>query len=162
MKRIAVIMFILGMCAYTNSQINPRTIGLRLGGGSINSLEFSYQHKLKEANRLEADLALGFGYWSGNYYSSISFGGIYHWVWNITEGLNWYVGPGAMVGLTSSSTNSSVNLGIGGQIGIEYDFNDYKLPLLISLDTRPMWDFIGRYGDFGWGAALGIRYIWNK
>jgi hypothetical protein len=86
---------------------------------------------------------------------------IYHWNWNITDGLNWYAGPGAAVGLYNYDNNqvisSGANLGVGGQIGIEYDFNHHGTPLLLSLDARPMFDLIGYY-DIGWGTSLSLRY----
>jgi hypothetical protein len=51
-----------------------------------------------------------------------------------------------------------VNVGVGGQIGIEYKFRD--LPIQVSLDARPMWDFLGDVNGLGWGGALGLRYTW--
>ena len=94
-KKIIVAFSILCMSLLAHSQVNPNALGLRLGGGDVNGAEFSYQKGLGSENRLEIDL--GFG---GNQdFNRMNLGGIYHWVWNITSGLNWYVGPGAMAGL---------------------------------------------------------------
>jgi len=49
---------------------------------------------------------------------------------------------------------------MGGQIGLEYDFSSLGAPILLSLDTRPMWDFLGENAGFGWGMALAIRFVW--
>lgn len=139
-----------------NAQVNPRAIGIRLGGnGDINGVEISYQHGMGNTNRLELDL--GFG--SSSHYSRMYVAGIYHWDWNITDALNWYAGPGATVGFrTYKDKDNYVNVGIGGQIGLEYDFSG-KAPILLSLDARPMWNLLGHSSGFGWGSALGVRYI---
>ncbi len=79
-----------------------------------------------------------------------------HWDWNI-ERFNWYVGRVQQLHITFNE-NTYVNVGLGGQIGIEYKFRD--LPLLVSLDSRPIWDFLGDVNGLGWGAALGIRFTW--
>jgi hypothetical protein len=82
-------------------------------------------------------------------------------IFNIVGGLNWYIGPGASVGFYSYDNDPGyLNLALGGQIGIEYDFNVHGAPILLSLDARPMWDFIGDHAGLGWGAALGLRYTW--
>lgn len=131
---------------------------MRLGGdGDVNGAEISYQHGIGSSNRIELDL--GFG--GNKNHNRMFLAGIYHWNWNITKGLNWYAGPGAAVGIHSyDNSNGYINIGLGGQIGIEYDFNTTNTPILLSIDSRPMWDFIGDYSGFGWGTALGVRYTW--
>ena len=159
MKRLFVVVFVLlSMSLNSRAQIHPHAIGLRFGSnGNVSGAEISYQQGLSRVNRIEIDL--GFG---GNKdYSHLVFTGIYHWAWNITEGLNWYVGPGAGIGFYSyDDYEDYINFAIGGQIGLEYDFNSLGAPILLSLDTRPMWDFLGENAGFGWGMALGVRYIW--
>jgi opacity protein-like surface antigen len=159
MKRIVIFTLVIFCMSYTiNAQVNPHAIGLRIGGnGDINGVELSYQKGFNDVNRLELDL--GFG---GNaHHTRFSLVGIYHWDWNITDGLNWYIGPGAGVGFyTYDNSDDYFNIGLGGQIGLEYDFNTLNAPILVSLDVRPMWDFIGDHSGFGWGVALGVRYTW--
>ncbi|MDX9932620.1 MAG: hypothetical protein RB294_08550, partial [Bacteroidales bacterium] len=76
-----------------------------------------------------------------------------------TGGLNWYIGPGAGLGLYHwDNDDDYINIALGGQLGLEYDFNKNGAPILLSIDIRPMWDFLGDYAGFGWGAALGVRY----
>ena len=152
-----VIISLIAFIGFTASaQVNPQAIGLRFGGdGNINGAEISYQHGLGEANRLELDL--GFG--TSKHHSRLFLAGIYQWNWNIEGGLNWYAGPGASVGFYSyDNADDHLNIGLGGQVGIEYDFNTKDVPLLLSLDARPMFDFLGDDNGFGWGAALGLRY----
>ncbi len=137
--------FTFGVLAF--SQVKPHAIGLRFGGnGEINGAEISYQHSMGDANRLELDL--GFG--GNSKHSRMFLAGIYHWNWNITSGFNWYVGPGASVGFYKYDSNDGyLNVALGGQIGLEYDFNTLGAPLLLSLDARPMWDFLGDNAGLG-------------
>jgi hypothetical protein len=163
-----IIFISLFLFSNIQSQVNPNAIGAR-GGGFLGSYggEISYQKGFGEANRLELDLGwrsrrYNNGNGNGNnwYYNQFSVTGIYHWVFNITDGLNWYIGPGAQVGFYDDyyNTNSGASIALGGQIGLEYDFNMHDVPLLLSLDARPMFDFIGYYGGFGGGGAFSLRY----
>ncbi len=136
-----------------NAQVEPHAIGVRLGGGNYGGgFEASYQHGFGDANRLELDLGLN-SHRSTSYFSLAA---AYHWVWELGDGFNWYAGPGAQfIGVKNNAA-----LGVGGQIGVEYNFNvNLDTPLLISIDTRPMLNFASGNSDFGWGAALGIRYL---
>ena len=150
----------------SHGQVNPNAIGVRLGGGIYGGGgEISYQKGIGEMNRLEFDLGWRFGKYDdngiGNDYSHIVLSVIYHWDWNITDGLNWFVGPGGQVGMwnyKSDFYDDGITIGVGGQIGIEYDFNQHGAPILLSLDTRPMWGLFGPGYRFGYGGALGIRY----
>ena len=156
-KLIVLLTVIFGIGLFAQAQVNPHAIGLRLGGdGDINGAEISYQHGFGDANRLEFDLG-----WGGNdHHSRLFIIGMYHWDWNITGGLNWYIGPGAGIGFYHWDYDDDyINIGVGGQLGLEYDFNANGAPILLSVDIRPMWDFLGdAHAGFGWGAALGIRY----
>lgn len=160
MKKLILLAVILGATSFgAISQVNPHAIGIRGGADTYGSgAEISYQHGLGTANRLELDLG-----WSGHRnYSSMYIAGIYHWVFNISGGFNWFVGPGAVLGLHSDryfNNNDGITLGVGGQIGIEYDFNTHGVPLMFGLDTRPMWRFVGYgNGSAGYGGAFSIRF----
>lgn len=156
-KRIVLLTFIAAMSFYAHSQVNPHALGVRLGGdGDVNGGEISYQHGMGDANRLELDLGWG----GNNHHNRMYLVGMYHWDWNLTGGLNWYVGPGAGVGFYHwDNEEDYINISVGGQIGLEYDFNKIGAPILLSIDIRPMWDFLGDdHSGFGWGTALGIRY----
>lgn len=138
-----------------HAQVNPYAIGVRLGLGNYGNIgEISYQHGFGDANRLELDLG-----WRGNNsagYTALT--GIYHWVFDISGGFNWYVGPGAQLGFLKASGNESqLGVGLGGQIGLEYDFNEeMATPILLTLDARPMWGFFS--SGLGYGASIGVRY----
>lgn len=150
---------IAGLATATQAQVRPHALGLRIGSGSSEGIELSYQHGLNSKNRLEFDA----GAYRSNTYNRLGLVGIYQWDWNLTGGLNWYIGPAIGVSLDKyENKDGFIAVGVGGQIGLEYDLNKMKLPLLISLDARPMYDFIGDIkGDY-WGIALGVRYTWGK
>lgn len=163
MKKILLLaIFVIGILSSTTAQVNPHAIGLRGGAGNHGSGgEISYQHGLGEANRVEIGLGWRGNNGNGNNYSWTAITVVYHWDWNITDGFNWYVGPGAQIGVYSdkyNSNNNGASLGLGGQIGIEYDFNNLGAPLLLGFDTRPMLVFIGGNNAFGYGAAFSLRY----
>jgi len=159
MKKFLVLtLVILFTSFYIKAQVNPHALGLRFGGnGDINGAELSYQKGFNDVNRLELDL----GFAGNSNHSRFFLVGVYHWDWNLTGGLNWFIGPGAGLGYYSyDDSDDYFNIALGGQIGLEYDFNHLDAPILVSLDVRPMWDFIGDNSGFGWGVALVIRYTW--
>ena len=161
-KRIVAILIGISVSVSASAQVNPHAIGLRGGYGNYGGGgEVTYQHGFGSSNRLELDLG-----WRGNNgingFRHTALSGIYHWVWNLDGGLNWYIGPGAQLGFYDSKFNNSnddgMTLDIGGQIGLEFDFNELGAPILLSLDSRPMWGFIGGTSGFGYGAAFSLRY----
>ncbi|MDY0160972.1 MAG: hypothetical protein RBR64_06500 [Bacteroidales bacterium] len=157
MKKLLLIgAFLIGAFFVANAQVNSNAVGIRLGGGTILGAEFSYQKGVSEKNRLEIDLG-----WNGNpdyHVLSAAFG--FHWDFNIIEGFNWFVGPAVMVGMWTDIINdASFGIGVGAQGGVEYDFGHLNVPVLVSIDVRPLWNFQNIYGGLGFGSALGVRYI---
>lgn len=152
MKKLVLLIIIFTATISAHAQFESRAIGVRFGGGNYGGgFEANYQHGLSDVNRLEFGLALNS--WNGSSY--VSFAGVYQWVWELGEGFNWYAGPGAQFLAVSNASA----IGVGGQIGVEYNFNiNLDTPLNISLDMRPMLNFASGNNDFGWAGALGIRY----
>ncbi|UKN02831.1 hypothetical protein K6119_04785 [Paracrocinitomix mangrovi] len=150
----------LGLLSFQSfGQVNPHAIGIRFASAYYsNGAEISYQHGFGDKNRLELDL----GGRRHKNWAHIGLAAVFHWDWNITEGLNWYVGPGARIGQYRSKFYDSygLTLAIGGQIGLEYDFNQHNAPILISLDWRPMWGFYtySDYDPFGYEGGFSVRY----
>lgn len=145
MKKIfAIALSVLAFAAVASAQ--PRAIGARLGGDA----ELSYQHSLGQ-NFVEGDLGMDVA----GPYAGFHVTGIYDFAFPIADGFNWYVGPGAQVSMWTAEDHSGLGVGIGGQLGIEYQFNG--IPFNISLDWRPMWDFLGAGATWS-SAAIGFRY----
>ena len=164
MKKLFLSAFmLLGLAFSTQAQdISKNALGLRLGDNDGFGGEISYQRGLSDNNRLELDL----GWRDGNGYSAFKLAGLYHWVWNIEGGFNWYAGVGGGTGSWKAKDfyvngekfkgDSNTVLFAAGDIGIEYNFD---IPLQLSLDFRPEIYFSdGVNDDFGPDIALGIRY----
>jgi opacity protein-like surface antigen len=143
MKKIAIIMVaVFAVAAFAKAQDNA--LGIRLTGGA----EVSYQRMLSQTNRLEFNLGWG--------WNTSALSGFYQWVNPITNGLKWYIGPGASLGFYSHNGESGSSIGVGGTIGLEYNFD---FPLQLSLDWRPIINFGTYDSQFGSNnVGLGIRY----
>lgn len=145
---IALMTCILGTLS---AQDMGKTIGIRFGYGG----EISYQQPIGDANRLEVDLGLN-NYGFGIY-------GIYQWVWDfstLADGFNWYAGVGGSIGSfyfgnSLINRNNDFNVGLVGQVGIEYNFD---IPLQLSLDYRPVFYFLNGFDPTYNGICLAARY----
>lgn len=155
MKKLLFFVALISLSALAGAQVSSNALGARLyGGDTFSAAELSYQKGLNERNRFELDASFAFR----NDFNRFALVGIYQWHWNIAGGFNWYAGPGASLAYDNFESSTYVNVGLGGQIGIEYKFRDF--PMHVSLDTRPIWDFLGEVHGLGWGAALGLRFTW--
>ncbi|MCL2182887.1 MAG: hypothetical protein FWB85_05385 [Chitinispirillia bacterium] len=126
--------------------ISPNALGVVLG----TSTEINYQ-KAMGAARLE----IGVG-WDINA-SSLNGGVRYHVLHrNISDGLHWYLGPGAGL-YVHDGDNDNVHLYAGLPIGIEYNFNKQGVPLLLSLDLSPGIQVFPKITE-AWSIGLGIRW----
>ena len=78
-----------------------------------------------------------------------------------TPGLGWYYGAGANIGFwddpNDTGTDTELNLGAGGILGMEYTFED--LPINIAIDWKPYFILITNprfeFDEF----ALSVRYV---
>lgn len=132
------------LCVAGLSFGQKNTLGLRFTGGT----EVSYQHELTDFNRLEFDLG-----WTWN---TSALSGFYQWDYHLTNGLKWYIGPGASLGLYSKDNHSGTDLGVGGIVGLEYNFD---IPIQVSLDWRPIINFGTYDSQFGsTNVGISIRY----
>lgn len=159
MKKIIIIAALaLGFAVAAFAQ--PRAIGGRLGNG----LEASYQHTVRGADFVEANLGLfGFG--------AIDATATYNFMiaqpdWTSRGEWGFYAGPGASLGY-GFVQNSSFHIAAVGQVGLEYTF---WFPLQLSVDLRPQFGIkagknigengVGFYheGLFGFVPTIGVRY----
>ncbi len=141
MKKIILTIIAAAAVAFSASA-QSRAVGIR--AAATPGAEISYQYDLGGANFVEADL----GFFKHGFYLT----GVYDYLIASEDRFNFYAGPGATVGLYDD--NSGFNMGIAGQLGVEYNFD---LPITFSLDWRPVWNFM--YGGFGWeGVGFAVRY----
>ena len=146
MKKVYLILIFLITTVFSinGQEISDNAIGLRFGGGDGLGAEISYQKLLGSNNRLEVDLGLG------NDFTDFKATGLYQWVWNLENKINWYAGAGG--GLINTS---EVGIYAAGVVGIEYNFD---APVIISLDYRPEVGITGDLNGLGTDISLAVRY----
>jgi hypothetical protein len=150
MKQVVILIVLVIASFSAEAQVEAHTFGTRLGGGNYGSeMGLSYQHRLSRKGRVE----LGVDLHSTNGNSYAGFATTYQFVFDINGGFNGYLGAGAQYLLVPNSSA----VGLGGVIGAEYNFNENRLPLLVSLDLRPMYMFFDE-AELVWGAGVSIRY----
>ncbi len=158
MKRFLIVLCSLFFSHLAYSQNYPNAIGLRLGGtGNSNNAEISYQKAISDITRWEVDLGISRHDGFNNTYVAA----IHQWNWSVYENeVFWFAGVGGATGVKSYESGSNqFTVSAGAQLGIEYDLDKQGIPLLVSLDTRPMIDLIGN-SELNIGLALGVRYVW--
>ncbi len=84
--------------------------------------------------------------------------GLFEYHYDLSPGgaLKWYIGPGAHVGFYKADFyNGGTSFGIDGVLGLDYKFPG--IPINVSLDWQPSYEF-GNYAGFSgnWGG-LGLR-----
>ena len=85
--------------------------------------------------------------------------GLYEYHSNLTDGgnLKWYIGPGAHVGLYNKNFFSGgTSVGIDGVLGLDYKFSN--LPINISIDWQPSYEFGNYDGFISNSGGIGVRF----
>ena len=142
MKKVFILIAaILGFAVVASAQ--PKAIGIRAGYGG----ELSYQHGLG-GNFAEFDLG-----WFANGFDVV---GIYDFIIAGTGEVNLYAGPGALLGFYNTPDHTGMNVGVAGQLGVEWNFP--AVPLSLSLDWRPVFLFLNNGGFRYESVGLGLRY----
>lgn len=155
MKKLTLILaFVLSLSVVANAQDYKTGIGLR--GGFYNGL--TVKHFIGDKAALEGLLATRWG--------GLEITGLYeiHKPLSDVERLKWFFGFGGHVGFydgdnTTWGTAGTTYSVVGADLilGLEYSFSE--IPLNLSLDWKPLFNFIGYNKFFGDGGALSIRYI---
>lgn len=153
MKKI-IVAAALALCFTFAASAQPKALGVRFGYG----VDLSYQHNLGDANFIEADLGLG-------EFAFFNLAGTYNFMiaqpdWTAQGEWGFYAGPGVALG----AGKGIFNVGIAGQVGLEYTFD---FPLQLSIDIRPQIGLVSAtaydvtvrdFGIWGWYPHLGVRY----
>jgi hypothetical protein len=139
------------------AQSDYRTaIGLRLNGGA----GLTVRHFLKNDCSLEGIL---YTRWGG-----VNITGLYQISYPVFNepGFNFYFGGGGHIGFWDRSATPWWNddryndtrmvIGIDGQLGIEYTFQN--IPLNLSLDWKPAINLVGITNFWGSDVGLSVRY----
>ena len=176
MKKIIVfIFFVIFLCLNIYADAHPLALGagFHAGAGST-GFECAVSHSWDGVNRGEGT----FGYsWNGDLkWSMLDVNLIYQWYWNINDGFNCYVGPlvglgvfwqkefvdvGTFVSIIEEQTKSGTYLGVGGQLGLEYDFDFIDKPFIISADVRPVMNLLksSKMDSFFFVINFGVKWI---
>lgn len=163
--RQSFFMFVLAflLASVAQAQIAEHALGLRYGAVFGLGTEVSYQHGLTSKNRVELDFGFSsrYEYINGlkQDYNSWALNGLYQWVWQINDQLNWFAGAGTKIGFWSSSQkydsryNNGIFLSALGDAGMEYAFPG---GIQLALNARPE---IGIYNQgIGVNVGFALRY----
>ena len=157
MKKLFITCLILfALVSVSLAQDYKTGIGFR--GGFANGL--TIKHFTSEKSAFEFLLA---SRWRG-----FEITGLYevHYRAFDTERLKWYLGFGGHVGFWDGDYTykywgdqgkTYTVVGIDGILGLEYSFSE--VPINLSLDWKPAFNFVGYSGFWADGGALSIRYI---
>jgi hypothetical protein len=151
MRQFLVLLIILCYTTILHAQSNyKRAAGVKV----FTSVSATYKQFLTEKNNVEAELTA----WRDGYRVS----GLYEfnfYSFKSVEGLSWFVGPGAHVGVSkddaSKDGNSLFNFGFDGIIGFDYKFN--KIPINVSIDWQPSVNLVG-VSEFPSLGGIAVRY----
>jgi hypothetical protein len=157
MKYIVTILSFITYSSLSTAQSNLGTnyttaVGVKVYPGAISVKHFKQKNKALE----------GLGYISSD---GFRLTGLYEMYYPLgsTEGLQWFIGAGAHIGvwsekwkLNNPTRESGGVMGVDGIIGIDYKVKG--APLNLSFDWQPSFNLIGyNYFESGWGG-LAIRY----
>jgi hypothetical protein len=166
-KALLLLVLTLTMSTQLNAQdavVHKYALGGRLAGGTYYGPELSFQLGVSNRNRFEFDL--GARIHPQLDWTRIAFTTCFHWDFNILNGWNWFIGPGAQVGVYMEPEYAYFPVGVGGQVGMEFDFNvPFDVPLIVAIDTRPMFDLfypIGYPFYYDGHVAASLRYTFKN
>mgnify|MGYP003290201069 CR=1 FL=1 len=147
MKKLLTLVLALTMgVSALFAQEYKQAVGLRIG------YDFSLTYKTFVSQENFVDVGLNLAPFGGSF--GITAYALYDWNFDIpqVDGLSWYVGPGASVGLHSHSFYVSVN----GQIGLEYKFNNAPVAIFVDYAPGIYLGVVGAEGDTGSKLSLGF------
>lgn len=141
LKFIAVIAIVVGGVIGSNAQ----EVGIRFGDVSGGNVAIDAIFSTGEFNRVHADISFGDGMGV-----DVLWDFLYRPLGN--EAFNWYVGVGPYIWI-----NDPFWLGVAGEIGLEYRFND--VPVAIGMDWRPSLSIVEETDIHAGGFGFNVRYI---
>ena len=137
MKKITLVFVLI-----ISMKLSAQELGVRFGEitGSNIAVDGVFDF---EGSRIHASVSFGDG---------LGLDALYDFIYEpLEDELHWYAGVGA-----STYIEEELNLGISGEIGLEYQFND--APIVIGFDYRPTFWIIDDT-SFKWdGFGVNIRY----
>jgi len=161
MSKSTVLFLLLVSSFQLFSQDKRHEIGLEIStiGGRI-SPSINYLFSIRPQHQLDFTGTFSMGKSQQNDFISTSFSAYYKRKFNIVGGLSWYAGPGASLryGRVSAPTLQVIDLGVGAQIGLEYDFSKHNVPLVFGMDIKPAYHFGTGFNYFGIQPGASLRF----
>ncbi|MBV7269907.1 hypothetical protein [Winogradskyella luteola] len=134
---------ILAFTLLITTVISAQEIGVRFGEVTGNNVAIDGVFDF-EGSRIHANVSFGEG---------VGIDALYDFIYKPIgeEAINWYAGVGA-----STYIEDDFNLGVSGEIGLEYVFKE--VPIVLGIDYRPTFWIIDDT-DFKWdGFGINVRY----
>ncbi len=156
-----LVVYLLLFSLHSNAQNHYKTaLGLRLNGGA----GVSVRHFLDEKQSIEGIL---YTRWKG-----LNITGLYNVNFPVFEepGFNFFIGAGGHIGFWDRDktpwwdeekeyNDTRTVVGIDGQIGLEYVFNE--IPLNLALDWKPAFNIFGVSNFWAGDIGLSVRYTFK-
>jgi hypothetical protein len=143
--------------------VHRHSLGVKMSPSLLSLPQFSYQLGITKLNRFEFNF--GMNRISGNSTEpakmSLQTTHTFQWVFGIRSGWHWFIGPGMQgrYDVAVENTNAGqFGFGVGGQVGLGFDFNVFNVPLTISADHLQMVDVANPLSFPGNRTAVSLRY----
>ena len=147
-KKVKVVFFsMLFLCLTLVS--NAQELGIRTGVSWGNHAAIDAIFGAGKYSRIHADLSFG---------SGVSAEALWDFVYKPlgSDGIHWYAGAGVATFIGSSI----FQLGIPGEIGLEYRFN--KAPIALGIDWRPSLSIINSTEFHANIIGINVRFVFGK
>ena len=141
MKKYFLVIIVVAGFSTTNAQ----ELGVRFGSITGGNVAIDGIFSMGEFSRIHADVSFGNG---------VGIDVLWDFLYRPLPGeaFNWYVGAGPYTFI-----GSNFELGVVGEIGLEYHFNE--VPLAIGIDWRPYLRIIDNTDFVVKSGGLNVRYV---
>jgi hypothetical protein len=146
MKKVLIALaLIAGTISFTNAQ----ELGVRFGNISAGNVAIDGMFSTGEFNRIHADVSFGGG--------GVGIDALWDFLYRPLggEAFYWYAGAGVFTFI-----GDRFDLGIIGEIGLEYRFN--TVPIALGLDWRPYFKIIDDTSFGAEGFGLNARWVFGS
>jgi len=146
MKRI---LLVATLTIITLGIANAQELGLRFGQVSGGNIAVDGIFSTGQFSRIHADVSFGSG--------GVGIDALWDFLYRPLgdEAFNWYVGAGPYTFI-----GDNFDLGIAGEIGLEYRFKG--APLVLGGDWRPYFEIIDETNFHAGGFGLNIRWVFGS
>ena len=156
MKITKKVLLIVAVIMASFSFSYAQELGVRFGDVSGGSVAIDGIFTTGEFSRIHADVSFG-----GGVGADVLWDFLYRPLGG--DEFNWYAGVGPYLGIfdtkndTNESDDTEFNLGVVGEIGLEYQF--ISVPISLSADYRPSLEIIDNTKFHAGGFGFNIRYV---